>query len=81
MPDMEKVINIYANCILNDEQCCSDCYTGGPGLGIACRQKVLIDALYLLNEQQREIKILKAMGLKMPEITMLTDKPIYKVDT
>ena len=43
--DRENVINIYANCILNDKQCCSGCYTGGPGLGIACRQKVLTDAL------------------------------------
>lgn len=51
MKDREKVINIYANCILNDKQCCSDCYTGGPGLGIACRQQVLTDALYLMKEQ------------------------------
>ena len=52
MPDRETVINIYANCILNDKQCCSGCYTGGPGLGIACRQKVLTDAFYLLKEQE-----------------------------
>ena len=52
MPDREKVINIYENCILNDKQCCSGCYTGGPGLGIACRQQVLADALYLLKEQE-----------------------------
>lgn len=52
MTDREKVINIYANCIINDKQCCSDCYTGGPGLGIACRQQVLTDALYLLKEQE-----------------------------
>lgn len=48
--DREKVINIYANCLLNDKQYCSDCYTGGPGLGIACRQQVLTDALYLLKD-------------------------------
>jgi hypothetical protein len=53
--DREKVINIYANCILNDKQCCSGCYTGGPGLGIACRQQVLTDALYLLKLQQKLI--------------------------
>ena len=52
MTEREKVINIYANCIINDKQCCSDCYTGGPGLGIACRQQVLTDALYLLKEQE-----------------------------
>lgn len=39
------------------------------------------DALALLKEQQKEIEILKAMGLKMPEVTVLTDKPIYKVET
>ena len=57
--DMEKVINIYANCLLNDKQCCSDCYTGGPGLGIACRQQILTDALYLLKEQEERIEQLK----------------------
>lgn len=51
MPDREKAVNIYANCILNDKQCCSECYTGGPGLGIACRQKVLTDVFYLLKGQ------------------------------
>ena len=56
LPDLEKVINIYANCILNDKQCCSGCYTGGPGLGIACRQKVLTDAFYLLKEQDELLK-------------------------
>ena len=56
MTDMEKVINIYANCILNDKQCCSGCYTGGPGLGIACRQQVLTDAFYLLKEQEEQVK-------------------------
>lgn len=55
MADREKVINIYANCIQNDKQCCSDCYTGGPGLGIACRQQVLTDALYLLKEQEKAL--------------------------
>lgn len=56
MPDREKVINIYANCILNNKQCCSGCYTGGPGLGIACRQQVLTDALYLLKEQKSVVR-------------------------
>ena len=50
MTDREKVINIYANCIINDNACCSDCYIGGPGFG--CRQQVLTDALYLLKEQE-----------------------------
>ena len=58
-PDRETVITIYENCILNDKQCCSVCYTGGPGLGIACRQKILTDVFYLLNEQQNEIERLK----------------------
>ena len=42
---------------------------------------IIEDAIALLKEQQKEIEILKAMGLKMPEVTVLTDKPIYKCET
>lgn len=51
MPDRENIISIYENCILNDKQCCANCYTGGPGLGIACRTKILSDVLSMLKEQ------------------------------
>ena len=49
-----------------------------------CIQMLHADALDMIMrlESDRDIAnhIAKAMGLKMPEITELTDKPIYKED-
>ena len=80
MADREKVIPAFVECLCKSHKYCSECYQQGPGLGFVCRNNVCLEVLEILKEQQKEIEILKAMGLKMPEITELTDKPIYKVD-
>ena len=41
---------------------------------------VIYDAIELLKEKDKEIATLKAMGLKMPELTVLTDESWYKID-
>lgn len=81
MTDREKVIPAFVECLCKSHGYCAECYQQGPGFGFVCRNNVCLEVLEILKEQQREIEILKAMGLKMPEITELTDKPIYKVDT
>lgn len=48
MTDREKVLQALQHC--PDD--CSDCYTGGPGFGIACRDQLRRDALALLKEQE-----------------------------
>lgn len=41
--------------------------------------EIIADAIETLKEQDKEIKMLKLMGLKIPEILCLSDeKPIYK---
>ena len=47
MLDMEKVLQALQHC--PDD--CSDCYTGGPGFGIACRDQLRRDVLALLKGQ------------------------------
>lgn len=82
--DREKVIIGLQRCRLMNKLNCDKCpydYNGRGNGKSECTAELADDALALLKEQQREIEILKAMGLKMPEITVLTDKPIYKVDT
>ena len=71
MPDREKVIKALEDALMENKY--SEI--------IRFSHEVVEIIIALLKEQQREIEIMKAMGLKMPEITVLTDKPIYKVDT
>ena len=85
--EMEKVIKGLKHCF-HGQECCGDieCPYYIEHLSDCCcleecQENLKADTLAMLKEQQREIEILKAMGLKMPEITVLTDKPIYKVDT
>ena len=48
MTDMKKVMQALQNC-----PDCSQCYTGGPGFGVACRDQLRRDALALLKEQEQ----------------------------
>jgi len=51
MPDREEVIKAIEAC-MNHPANCDECYLGGPGFGIVCREMLMQDALILLREQE-----------------------------
>ncbi len=55
MPSREQLIKILNSCIFDDHPLCDQCYTGGPGFGIECRQMVIEDAkAMLINPEEVE---------------------------
>lgn len=53
LPDREKVIRGLECCTDHDHRAdCYGCYQEGPGLGFACRESLMRDALALLREQE-----------------------------
>ena len=53
MPDRDEVIKAIEACMdQNHPAYCNECYLDGPGFGIACRGKLMRDALAILREQE-----------------------------
>ena len=59
MPDREKVIKAFEECICKSHKYCTECYQGYHGLGMICRNSVCFDALALLKEQETKQVIRK----------------------
>lgn len=54
MSSREQITKILNSCIFDDHPLCDQCYTGGPGFGIECRQMVIRDVKRMLNEEPEE---------------------------
>lgn len=72
MADIDKIIKGLAEVRQN-----IDCFSGSKKVRL---MDIVDEAIKLLKEQQVEIEVQKIMGLQMPEITTLTDEPIWKVN-
>ena len=80
MNELEKVIKGLKCCIRSDREvfCSGRCpyYDDQSN----CETKVKQDAVRLLKEQKKEIEILKLTLQQFPEITVLTDEPLYRIE-
>ncbi len=52
MPDREKIVKTFEECLCKGHDFCSKCYQEGPGLGFVCRNNVCLEVLNLLKEQE-----------------------------
>ena len=72
LSDTSYRVGVYGKDGLESEYCPAEDYKN------MCAE-IIADAIETLKEQDKEIKMLKLMGLKIPEILCLSDeKPIYK---
>ena len=60
MPDREKIVKAFEECLCKGHDFCSKCYQKGPGLGFVCKNNICLEVLSLLKEQEKEIKSLNA---------------------
>ena len=82
MPDLEKVAQALEICASREpgEYTCNKCPYETRVDGDGCEVNLMLDALAMLKKQQVEIEVQKIMGLQIPEITTLTDEPIWKAN-
>lgn len=52
MPDREKVIKAFEECLCKGHDFCSKCYQEGPGFGIVCKNNICLEVLDMLKGQE-----------------------------